>query len=119
MGLVKCIKKYLDGCPPFRSILPASETPTYKLAKYLLPILESLTTNKHTVKDSFNFATEIVEQDSSNFMNSLNIDSLFNNILLEETIEIFPNDLFKHNDIVRGLEKSEFKDLLFIATKWS
>ena len=118
-GSCKLHKKIPHGCPTFRPILPASKTPTYKLAKYLLPILESLTTNKHTVKDSFNFATEIVEQDSSNFMNSLNIDSLFNNILLEETIEIFPNDLFKHNDIVRGLEKSEFKDLLFIATKWS
>ena len=28
-------------------------------------------------KDSFNFATEIIDQDSSNFMGSLDIDSFF------------------------------------------
>ena len=53
-----------------------------------MPILEPLTTNKYTVKDFFNFATEIVEQDSSKFMGSLDIDSLFTNIPLEETINI-------------------------------
>ena len=63
--------------------------------KYLAPILEPLTNNKYTVKDSFNFATETVEQDFSNFMGSLDIDSLFTNIPLEETIEIRTNNLFK------------------------
>ena len=65
-GSCKVHNKYVDGCPPIRPILSALQTPTYKLAKYLGPILEPLTNNKYTVKDSFNFATEIVEQDSSN-----------------------------------------------------
>ena len=38
---------------------------------------------------------EIAEQDSSNFMGSLDIDSLFTNTALEETIEISTNNLFK------------------------
>ena len=84
-----------------------------------MPILEPLTNNKYTVKDSFNFAAEIVEQDSSNFMGSLDIDSLFTNIPLEETIEICTNNLFKNSDIVHGLKKSEFKDLLSLTTKES
>ena len=117
MVLAKCIKKCADGYLPFRPILSALQTPTYKLAKYLVPILESLITNKYTVKDSFNFATEIVKQDSSNFMGSLDIDSLFNNIPLEVTIEICTNNLFKNNDIVHGLKISEFKDVLSLATK--
>ena len=50
--------------------------------------LESLTTNKYIVKDSFKFTTEIVDQDFSNFMGSLDIDSLFTNITLKETIKI-------------------------------
>ena len=66
-GFCKVHKKCIDGCP-------ALHTPTYKLAKYLMPILDPLTTNKYTVKDSINFATEFVEQDSSNFMGSLDID---------------------------------------------
>ena len=118
-GSCKVYKKCVDGYSRFRPILSALQTPTYKLAKYLGPILEPLTNNKYTVKDSFNFATEIVEQDSSNFMGSLDIDSLFTNIPLEETIEICTNNLFKNKDIVHGLKKSEFKDLLSLATKES
>ena len=87
-GSCKVHKKCDDGCPPFRPILFALQTPTSKLAKYVVPILEPLTTNKYTVKNLFNFATEIVEQDSSNLMGSLDIDSLFANISLEEIIEI-------------------------------
>ena len=98
--------------------MSALQTSTYKLAKYLAHILEPLITNKYTVKDSFNFATEIVEQDSSKFMGSLGIDSLFTNIPLEETIEICIKNLFKNNDTVHGLKKSEFK-LLSLATNES
>ena len=59
-GCFKVHKKCVDGCPPFRPILSASQTPTYNLAKFLVPILEPVITNEYTVKDSFNFATEIV-----------------------------------------------------------
>ena len=116
-GSCKVHKKYVDGSPPFRPILSALQTPTYKLAKYLVPILEPLTTNKYTVKDSFKFATEIVGQDSNNFMGRLVIDSFSTNIPLEETIEICTHNLFKNEDIVHGVKKSEFKDLLSLATK--
>ena len=52
-------------------------------------------------------------------MGSLDIDSFFTNIPLEETIEICTNNLFRNNDIVHGLKKSEFKELLSLATKES
>ena len=83
-----------DGCPSFGTIISALQTPSYKLAKFLVPILKPLITNKYTVKDTFNSDIEIVEQDSSNFMGSLGIDSHFTNILLEETMEICTNNLF-------------------------
>ena len=75
-----------------------------------MPILELLTTNKYIVKNLFKFATEIVNQDFSNPMGSLDNDLLFTNIPLEETIEICISELFK-NDIVHVLKKSEFKNL--------
>ena len=40
---------------------------TYKLPKFLVPLLKSLTSNDYTSKDSFAFAEEIVEQDSEFF----------------------------------------------------
>ena len=70
-----------------------------------MPILEPLTTSKYTVKNLFNFATEIVEQNSRNFIGSLDIDSLFANISLKECIEIGTNSLFKNNEIINGFKK--------------
>ena len=46
---------------PFQPILSAINTPTYKLAKFLVPILKSLTSDNYTVKDSFALAEEIIE----------------------------------------------------------
>ena len=52
-------------------------------------------------------------------MLSLDMDSYFTNIPLEETIEICTSNLFKNNNIVHGLKKIEFKDLLCLASKES
>ena len=92
--LYKVHKDIIDNCLPFGPVLSAINTPTYKLPKILVRILKSLTSNEYTVKDSFAFAEEIIEQDSEFFMGSLDIDSLFTNILLEETIHICTNTLF-------------------------
>ena len=61
--ICKVYKDIIDNCPPFPPILSAINTPNYKLAKFLVPISKSLTSNEYTVKDSFAFAEEIVEQE--------------------------------------------------------
>ena len=76
-----------------------------------------MTTNEFTVNDCFNFAEEIVDQNNDLVMGSLDIDSLFTNIPLEETIQICTNKLFKESKTVEGLSKTEFKELLSLATK--
>ena len=108
-GDCKLHKQQVDGCPPFRSILSALQTPTYNLAKFLVPILHPLTKNEYTVKDLFQFAEEICEQDSTLSMGSLDVDSLFTNIPLDETIDICVNQLFEKTDTVEGFTKSELK----------
>ena len=52
-GLCKVHKQLVDNCPPFRPIRSAIKTPTYKLAKFLVPLLEPITTNMYTIKNSF------------------------------------------------------------------
>ena len=52
-GLCKVHKAIFDVCLPFRPILSAIGTPTYKIAKFLVPILSCLTINEFTVKDFF------------------------------------------------------------------
>ena len=64
--------------------------------------LKTLTTNGFTVKDSFHFAEEFVDQQLDFFMSSLNVDSLLTNIPLEETIEICTNKLFQEFETVEG-----------------
>ena len=102
-GLCKVHKAIVDVCPPFRPILSAIGTPTYKIAKFLVPILSCLTINDFTVKDSFSVAKEIVEQDSNFYMGSLDVDWLFTNIPLEETIDISTELIYDQNDSFQGL----------------
>ena len=62
-GSSKIQKETRNGLPPFRPILSAIDTPTYKLAKFLLKFLTPSTANEYTVVDSFHFAEEICQQD--------------------------------------------------------
>ena len=47
-----------DGLPSSKPILSAMDIPIYKLAKFLVPMLEPLTINEYTVKDSPTFGEE-------------------------------------------------------------
>ena len=57
-GSAKVHKSLINGLPPFRPILSAIGTPTYKLAKFLVLVLSDITQNEFTVKDSFTFVDE-------------------------------------------------------------
>ena len=70
-----------------------------------------------TVKDCFHFAEEIVNQQHNLFIGSLDVDSLFTYIPSEETIEICTNELCKESETIEDLSKTEFKELLSLATK--
>ena len=43
----------------------------HKIAKFLVPILKDLNSNEYNVKDSFDFAKKILQQNSDCFMASL------------------------------------------------
>ena len=58
---------------------------------------------------SSQFAEKIVDQQLDFFMGSFDVESLFTNIPLEETIEICTNESLKESETVEGLSKSEFK----------
>ena len=52
-------------------------------------------------------------------MGTLDVDSLFTNIPLDETIDICVNQLFENTNTVKGFKMSELKQLLCLATKES
>ena len=96
-GLGEVHKKLVDNCPPFRTIMSAIKTPTYNLAQFLVPLLEPITTNMYTVKNSFEVSKEIADQDPGLFMASLDVESLFTNISSKETISVYCDSLFSNN----------------------
>ena len=114
-GLCKTHKKVLDKCPPFRRISSAIKTPSYNLAKFLVPLIEPITKNNFSVKNSFEFSKEICEQNSEYFMASLDAESLFTNIPLEETIKICCDSLCKNQELLSNINKNHFEKLLRVA----
>ena len=118
-GLSKIHKPLVDKFPKLRPILSALNTSTYKWAKFFVPVLKDLTCNNFTIKDSFEFAKNITEQDSRLFMASLDIDSLFTNVPLDETINLCINELFKCDNKTCGMSKTEMFEMLSLTTKES
>ena len=115
-GLPKIHKALVDGLPNYRPIISQIGSPTYKIAKYLLDFISPITKNEYTLKDSFEFVSMIDKQDHNSFMCSFDIDSLFTNVPLEETIEIVIKNVFGRKRKINGLSKSDFRDLLKLTT---
>ena len=64
-GLGKVHKDIINNCPSDKwLIFSAINIPTYKLTKFLVIFLKSLTSNEYIGKDSLAFTKEIVEQNS-------------------------------------------------------
>ena len=95
--------------------MPAIKTPSYNLAKFLVPLIEPITKNTFTVKNSFEFSKEICQQNSGYFMASLDVESLFTNIPLEETIKICRESPYKNQELLSNINKNQFEKLLRAA----
>ena len=103
---------------PIRPVLSTLHTFNYNLAKFFVPILEPLTTNEYTLKNSLEFIKEINQINLKNkIMASFDIQSLFTNIPLDETIKIIDNELFKDSSTVMGFTRKHFVDLLELSIK--
>jgi len=108
---------------PARSIMSAIGTFNYKLAKFLVPILQPLTCNQYTVHSSFSFVDEITQLTLSHdaVLVSFDVASLFTNIPLDETVNIILDNLFSGTDEVQVencvFSKPQFKKLLEFAVK--
>ena len=75
-GSSKIHKTLLNGFPNLRPILSALNTGTSKWAKFFVPLLGHLTSNQFTLKDFFEFAKIVCEQDAGLFIASLDFRRL-------------------------------------------
>ena len=103
---------------PLRPILSAVICHHYRLAKFLVPLLSPLATSSYSIPDVFSFADELrLRSDSTpTLMVSLDIESLFTNVPVAETINIIISQIFTTDDtIYHGFSKTEFTTLLNLA----
>ena len=87
-GLCKVHKVITVIVPSFKLILSVIGTPTCNHPKFLVPKVSPLITYEFTEQYYFNFLKDILRQGSSLCMGNLDVDSLFTNIPLDETINI-------------------------------
>ena len=116
-GLPKIHKPDFSTNFKFRPIFAAYNTPSFNLAKFLVPVLAPLTTNEFTVLNSSSFVNELSKFPNSQdfYMASFDVESLFTNIPLKETIEICIKLLFENTKSVIQLTSSLFRQLLTLA----
>ena len=114
-GLPKVHKTVVNRKTKLRPILSTINTPTYKLSKFLVPLLSPITKNEFTINNTFSFAKEVKDFDPSLYMSSLDIDSLFTNIPLEETIDICVKNLYEGREIIDGISIDMFREFLTVA----
>ena len=103
---------------PLRPILSAVTCHNYKLAKFLAPLLSPLAASEYTVSDVFSFCKEIQHRVDLNrkLMISLDIESLFTNVPVAETIDIILSKLFTSDScIYHGFNRKDFQTLLQLA----
>ena len=112
----KVHKTAINNTLKFWPVLSATNPPTYLLAKYLNHILSPLTTKEFTVENYFDFTEEVVNYDHNLYMDSRDVESLFTNIPLEETIKNCVNGLFSNNFHIGKLSRKGLYDLLKLTT---
>ena len=113
--LFKIHKALEDRIPSFHPILLEIGTPNYKLAKFRDQCFNTLANNKYTIEDSFSFAKDVLEFDTSLFIASFDIKSLFTNLPLTGTLNLCVQNLYRNETHVGNLTKSTFYGLLKIT----
>ena len=114
-GLPKIHKPNFRTHFQFRPIFAAYNSAVYGIAKFLVPILGPLTTNSYTVENSYSFAKCIVNFKNANslHMTSFDVENLFTNVPVNETISIIIDKLFiDASSTVLGMDKTIFKKFL-------
>ena len=116
-GLPK-VHKTFNSIPPFRPITDTTGTAHYSVGKYLSELLNPLTQNMHTVKDSFDAANKInqilpdVHNSDEYVFVSLDLVSLFTNAPLKKTVDIILKRIYTGKEITTTLTKRSLKKLI-------
>jgi hypothetical protein len=115
-GLPKIHKKF-DTIPKFRPIVDTTGTTPYGIDKFLSHLLHPLTTNEHTIKDTFDAKFRIESIDPAHFQQgfkyvSFDVESLFTNVPLERTIQVIEKRIYDDKELPTKLKRSALRKLI-------
>ena len=108
-GLPK-IRKVFAIILKFRPIVDRTNTPHYKTGQYLSSLLQPLTINNCTLKDSFYAANKIKSvasgkfEDESQFV-SFDNESLFTSVPLSKIINVISDQIYRQKLLKTNLKK--------------
>ena len=108
-GLPKTHKAF-QTVPKFRPIIDTTGSTHYKVGKYLSNLLQPLTINEFTLKDSFDTASKIRDIPKELFTDgyvyaSFDVTSLFTNVPLQRTINVIIDRIYNKAEIETNLKK--------------
>ena len=114
-GLLKIHKTGI----PLRPILTAYNTAAYKIAKFTVRLLEFYTHNSFSLSNSYALINKLKEihLNTTSFLCSFDVRSLFTNIPLNEIIDVICNTMFQNTERFHNFPKTEFRALLKLAAK--
>ena len=115
-GLPKTHKTY-ENIPSFRPIVDTTNTPYSGIGTYLKTLLNPLTVNEFSLKDTFQAVEEIQKIDQTQLeegyrLVSFDVVSLFTNVPLKRTVNVILDRIYKDKVIETKLRKSTLKKLI-------
>ena len=110
--------KHFDNIPSFRPIVDTTGTTHYSVDKYLSELLNPLTQNEYSRRDSSDAANRIdgilplVQENEEYMYVSLDVVSLFTNVPLRKTVNTILKRVYNEKLINTSLSKGLLKKLI-------
>jgi len=115
-GNPKIHKRLID--PPLRPIISQIGTVTYDLSKKLNSLIVKYMPRKYSVKSSYEFLSLLrSKHPGDNILASLDVENLFTNVPVQETIDIIIHNVYNHGTLQPPTIPADIlRQLLFICT---
>ena len=108
--------KNFSSLPKFRPIVSSISCFNYELSKFLGTLLTPHVNTEFSPKDSFTFVEKLKKvRFNDSFLISFDVESLFTNIPLEETVNLAVDTIFENEPDIK-ISKKDLKQLFLFAT---
>ena len=116
-GLPKIHKKDFSSKFQHRPIFAAYNCAAYKLSKFLVKILTPISQNRYTIRNSASFVEELTSLSGveAGFMASFDVEDLYTNVPLVETIDICLKNMDHGGEDIMGISKPDFRKMLELS----